>query len=125
MSSCQMYNDQPLSAGESGNESSTTKAHTDKNGKKSSRSSSFKRNRFLHNLSEKDRRAHLKRCFSTLKDSIPELRDEDLRLTNIQIIETAAAYIQHMQKVSIFGQEQDIAVLENFRERLKKDHSIS
>ena len=52
--------------------------------------------REIHNRLEKNRRAHLKVCFETLKKEIPTL--EDKRTSNLNILKSALRYIQNLEK---------------------------
>lgn len=52
--------------------------------------------REIHNRLEKNRRAHLKVCFETLKSEIPSL--DDRKTSNLNILKSALRYIQNLEK---------------------------
>ncbi|XP_046840823.1 max-binding protein MNT-like isoform X2 [Xenia sp. Carnegie-2017] len=52
--------------------------------------------REIHNRLEKNRRAHLKVCFETLKKEIPTL--DDKRTSNLSILKSALRYIENLEK---------------------------
>ncbi|KNC87639.1 hypothetical protein SARC_00269 [Sphaeroforma arctica JP610] len=83
----QQHNDQQCSSTieQSYNSGSSTHSTIGKTKKRSIK------NREMHNLLEKNRRAHLKSCFDDLRDSIPGL--EDGKQSTVLIIEKASKHI--------------------------------
>ncbi|XP_042194530.1 max-binding protein MNT isoform X2 [Callorhinchus milii] len=52
--------------------------------------------REVHNKLEKNRRAHLKECFETLKKNIPNL--DDKKTSNLSVLRSALRYIQTLKR---------------------------
>uniref|UniRef100_A0A8C0N9K3 Max-binding protein MNT n=1 Tax=Canis lupus familiaris TaxID=9615 RepID=A0A8C0N9K3_CANLF len=52
--------------------------------------------REVHNKLEKNRRAHLKECFETLKRNIPNV--DDKKTSNLSVLRTALRYIQSLKR---------------------------
>lgn len=52
--------------------------------------------REIHNRLEKNRRAHLKVCYETLKGEIPSL--DEKKTSNLNILKSALRYIQNLEK---------------------------
>lgn len=50
------------------------------------------KNREMHNMLEKNRRAHLKMCFDSLRDAVPG--NEDNKQSTVSIIQNATKYIE-------------------------------
>ncbi|CAB3992002.1 Max-binding MNT [Paramuricea clavata] len=76
--------------------SPTTSATSDSDSDKSKRRPGGAGTREIHNRLEKNRRAHLKVCFESLKNEIPTL--EDKRTSNLNILKSALRYIQNLEK---------------------------
>jgi hypothetical protein len=53
------------------------------------------KNREMHNMLEKNRRAHLKNCFDNLRDAVPG--SEDIKQSTVAIIQNATKYIEACQ----------------------------
>lgn len=52
----------------------------------------LKRNKLIHNILEKNRRAHLKDCFENLQYELPQYRDK--KVTNLLILKQTIKYLE-------------------------------
>ncbi|XP_028400451.1 max dimerization protein 3-like [Dendronephthya gigantea] len=76
--------------------SPVTSATSDSDSEKGKRRPGGAGTREIHNRLEKNRRAHLKICYETLRKEIPTL--EDKRTSNLNILKSALRYIQNLEK---------------------------
>uniref|UniRef100_A0A8C6V964 Max-binding protein MNT n=1 Tax=Naja naja TaxID=35670 RepID=A0A8C6V964_NAJNA len=69
--------------------------------------------REVHNKLEKNRRAHLKECFETLKRNIPNV--DDKKTSNLSVLRSALRYIQKLphslvvERMNLLGHKQFVA----------------
>lgn len=56
----------------------------------------IKRNKMIHNILEKNRRAHLKDCFENLQNELPHYRDK--KVTNLLILKQTIKYMEHTKR---------------------------
>jgi MAX-binding protein len=50
------------------------------------------RNKMIHNILEKNRRAHLKDCFENLQNELPQYREK--KVTNLLILKQAIKFLE-------------------------------
>lgn len=57
----------------------------------------IKRNKMIHNILEKNRRAHLKDCFENLQNELPQYREK--KVTNLLILKQAIKFLEQSKRV--------------------------
>lgn len=57
----------------------------------------IKRNKMIHNILEKNRRAHLKDCFENLQNELPQYREK--KVTNLLILKQAIKYLEQSKRI--------------------------
>lgn len=63
---------------------------------KSSKPEDVKRNKMIHNILEKNRRAHLKDCFENLQYELPQYREK--KVTNLLILKQTIKYLEQAKR---------------------------
>ncbi|XP_069768251.1 max-binding protein MNT isoform X2 [Narcine bancroftii] len=76
--------------------------------------------REVHNKLEKNRRAHLKECFETLKKNIPNL--DDKKTSNLSVLRSALRYIQTLKRKE---KEYEHVMERLAREKIASQHQLA
>eukprot|EP01135_Chromosphaera_perkinsii_P012244 Nk52_evm15s2622 gene=Nk52_evmTU15s2622 len=79
------------------------------------------KNREMHNLLEKNRRAHMKACFDELQEAIPYAKDS--KLSTISVLTHASNHVKFLNN-SLTQGENDLKVLEKFKSKLLDELGI-
>lgn len=75
----------------------------------------IKRNKMIHNILEKNRRAHLKECFESLQYELPQYREK--KVTNLLILKQTIKYVEQSKRIEN-EYESEIKKLLNYKSAL-------